>query len=71
MAKFTWGDTVRIAQQAPATARPGETAEVVGISEEHLHYTVEFEDGSDAEVLEDHLICSGRPANQSGLSKRL
>ena len=69
MAKFTWGDSVRIAEAAPANARPGSRASVVGISEQHerhgshlqrfpsgVVYTVEFEDGSDAEVHEDHLI---------------
>jgi hypothetical protein len=49
--------------------RPGSPAEVVGISEQQQRhgsylkqfpigvvYTVEFEDGSDAELQEDHLI---------------
>jgi hypothetical protein len=59
MAKFTWGDSVRIAEAAPANVRPGSAAAVVGVSEHHpseVVYTVEFEDGSDAEVHEDHLI---------------
>jgi hypothetical protein len=59
MAKFTWGDSVRIAEAAPASVRPGSAAEVVGVTEHHpsgIVYTVEFEDGSDAEVHEDHLI---------------
>jgi hypothetical protein len=67
MAKFTWGDSVRIAEDAPANVRPGSPAEVVGITEQHerqgfasgVVYTVEFEDGSDAEVHEDHLIPLG------------
>jgi hypothetical protein len=69
MAKFTWGDSVRISEDAPANVRPGSPAVVVGISEQHerqgsylqgfasgVVYTVEFEDGSDAEVHKDHLI---------------
>jgi hypothetical protein len=69
MARFTWGDSVRIAEDAPANVRHGSPAEVVGVSEQHerqgsylqgfasgVVYTVEFEDGSDAEVREDHLI---------------
>jgi len=68
MPKFTWGDSVQIAEGAPANVRPGSPAAVVGISEQHQRrgshlqefptgvvYTVEFEDGSDAEVHEDHL----------------
>ncbi len=69
MTKFTWGDSVRISEDAPANFRPGSRAEVVGISElrqrhgsylqqfpSGVVYTVEFEDGSDADVHEDHLI---------------
>ena len=69
MPKFTWGDSVRIAEDAPANVRPGSSAEVVGVSERHerigsylntfpsgIVYTVEFADGSSAEVHEDHLI---------------
>jgi hypothetical protein len=69
MAKFTWGDSVRIAKNAPANVRPGSPAEVVGVSEQHerrgsylgefrsgVVYTVEFGDGTDAEVHEDHLM---------------
>ncbi|HWC99899.1 MAG TPA: hypothetical protein VG456_24235 [Candidatus Sulfopaludibacter sp.] len=69
MAKFTWGESVRIAEDAPASVRPGTPAEVVGISERrdghgsHLQgfpggvvYTVEFEDGSDTEVDEEYLV---------------
>jgi hypothetical protein len=69
MPRFTWGDSVRIAEGAPANVRPGSPAEVVGFSEQHKRrgsylqefptgvvYTVEFEDGSDAEVHEDHLV---------------
>ena len=50
---------MRIAEAAPAKVRPGSAAAVVGVSEHHpsgVVYTVEFEDGSDAEVHEDHLI---------------
>jgi len=69
MAKFTWGDSVLIAEDAPANARPGSPAGIVGISEKHnrhgsylqdfpdgVVYTVEFEDGEDAEVHEDHIV---------------
>lgn len=69
IAKFTWGDSVLISEDAPANLRPGSPAEIVGISELHQRhgsyllrfpggvvYTVEFADGSDAEVHEDHLI---------------
>jgi hypothetical protein len=69
MAKFTWGDAVRIAEEAQANVRPGNSAEVVGISEQcerhgsypqtfpsGVVYTVEFEDGTEAEVHEDHLV---------------
>jgi len=69
MPRFTWGSSVKVAAGAPAKARPGSAAEVVGVSEQHersgsyllafpsgVVYTIEFEDGSDAEVHEDHLI---------------
>jgi hypothetical protein len=59
MAKFTQGDSVRIAEDAPASLRPGSLAEVAGVSERHQGhglYTVEFSDGSDAEIGEEHLI---------------
>lgn len=69
MPKFTWGDSVRIAEGAPSSVRPGSSAAVVGISEQHdrqgsyldafptgVVYTIEFDDGSSAEVHEDHLI---------------
>lgn len=67
--KFTWGDIVRISDNAPAIMRPGSPAEIVGISEQHQRhgsylrqfpsgvvYTVEFEDGNDAGVHESYLI---------------
>ena len=60
---------MRIAGEAPANVRPGSPAEVIGISEQHerhgsylevfpsgVVYTVEFNDGTDAEVHEDHLV---------------
>jgi len=69
MPKFKWGDSVRIAEGAPASVRPGSPGLVVGVSEQHQRqgsylqafpsgvvYTVEFADGGDAEVHEDHLI---------------
>jgi hypothetical protein len=63
------GETAcKFAEGAPANVRPGSPAAVVGFSEQHerlgsylqefpsgVVYTVEFEDGSDAEVHEDHL----------------
>jgi hypothetical protein len=72
MAKFTVGDTVRMAEPALLAVRPGRVAEVVGISEEGerhgsyhdafprgVVYTVEFEDGSPAELQEDDLMLLG------------
>jgi hypothetical protein len=69
MSRFTVGDTVRIAEPALLGVRPGSVAEVVGISDERerhgsyldafprgVVYTVEFEDGSPAELQEDHLM---------------
>lgn len=69
MPKFTWGASVRIAEGAPVSVRPRSVAVVVGISEQRerhgsyldtfpsgVVYTVEYEDGSSAEVHEDHLI---------------
>jgi hypothetical protein len=71
MPKFTCGDSVEIAEHAPANLRPGSAAALVGISEQNerqgsylqefssgVVYTVEFGDGSDAQVHEDHLIPS-------------
>ena len=67
MSKFTWGDSVQIAEGAPADLRPGSMAVVVGLSEERhgsflerfphgMVYTVEYEDGSSVELHEDHLV---------------
>ena len=65
MTIFTFDDTVKL---KPGTPRPGALASVVGISLERerngdylqrfprgVIYTVEFEDGSDAEIPEDLL----------------
>ena len=73
-AKFKWGDSVLIAKDSPANLRPGSPAEIVGMSEPHQRqgsylmqfpggvvYTVEFADGSEAEVHEDHI--SPQPPN--------
>lgn len=69
MAKFAWGDSVLVAEDAAVIARPGSPAEIVGISEKQerhgsylqnfpdgVVYSVEFEDGGDAEVHEDHIV---------------
>jgi hypothetical protein len=69
MPKFTWGDSVRVSELAPVNVRPGSEAVVVGFSEESerrgsyleefpcgVVYTVEYEDGTDADVQEHHLI---------------
>ena len=52
--KFRWGDTVRIDDAAPVQLRPGSLAAVVAISGSpgQIQYTVEFGDGTDAEVPE-------------------
>jgi len=59
--KFHWGDTVRIAEEAPSHLRPGALGEVCGISSHHasidtdctqgsnerdIMYTIEFGDGT-------------------------
>lgn len=62
---ITWGDTVLVSDDAPEQLRPGCFASVVGISTEDQRaggylerfpsgtvYTIEFGDGSDAEVHE-------------------
>lgn len=62
---FTWDDTVKVRLSAPPNLRPGNLASVVGISlqperkGEYLRqfpygvvYTIEFEDGSDAQIEE-------------------
>jgi len=66
MAAFTYNDTVKVKQGAPARCRPGQLASVVGISLEAerrgeflkafphgIVYTIEFEDGSSVELHED------------------
>lgn len=64
--KFTWGDLVRVSEDAESTMRPGDLADVVAITEINSEvlaksygaplgetvYTVEFGDGSSAEVPE-------------------
>jgi len=63
----TWGDTVRIRENAPSKWRPGAYADVCGITEIEtadqartfecpigtMVYLVEFTDGSDVEVPEN------------------
>lgn len=73
MNKYTWNDIVTTKATAPKKTRPGERAWVVGIMTqegrkgdflkefpEGTVYTIEFEDGSDAQVKEDDLILLSR-----------
>ncbi|WP_256079459.1 hypothetical protein [Massilia sp. YIM B04103] len=64
--KFNYGDIIQIASDAPAELRAGERGWIVGIFTERqgsgfdhfppgVVYTVEYEDGSSAEVHEMHL----------------
>lgn len=66
--RFTWGDLVVVNASAPARFRPGAAASVVGVLEVvprlaaelgtpvgSIVYTLEFSDGSDAQVVEDLL----------------
>lgn len=64
--KFTWGDVVRVSEEAFHVMRPGEEGSVVGMAEAgtqdraekhgadlgEMMYTVEFGDGSSVEVPE-------------------
>ena len=54
---FTWGDCVKVAESAPANLRPGARAAIVGLDDraDQPAYTVEFGDGSDAEIAETML----------------
>ena len=78
MAPFTYNDTVRVKQAAPAQWRPGELASVVGISLEAersgeflktfphgILYTIEFEDGSSVQLHAD-LVEKGAFPSESG-----
>jgi hypothetical protein len=67
--KFTWGDTVRVKDEAPKNFHPGEIVSVCGLAEistEDLKmdptlieptwlYTVEFGDGHSIEIPESYL----------------
>jgi len=66
---FTWNNIVITRDDAPPQVRPGSRAWIVGMSEasersgDYLRefpsgrvYTIEFEDGSDAQALESWLI---------------
>jgi len=77
MAPFTYNDTVRVKQAAPAQWRPGELASVVGISLEAersgeflktfphgILYTIEFEDGSSVQLHEDLVRRAHSQANR-------
>lgn len=66
MARFTYDDIVRVRESAPAGARPGAKAWVVGVFEarpgkyfdtfpEGVIYTIEFEDGASIEIHESSL----------------
>jgi hypothetical protein len=68
MARFTWGDSVRIRLDAPPNYRPGEYAAVVGVVEATFRngpyfdsfppgalYTVEYADFSSQDVPEESL----------------
>lgn len=72
---FTWNDTVKVRLSAPPNLRPSNLASVVGISlqaerkDEYLRqfphgvvYTIEFEDGSDAQIEEGLLERSAFPS---------
>lgn len=60
-AKFTWGDSVRVATAAPSEFRPGAYAAVCGVTEpdatrsEHF-YTIEYDDGSSVQIAEGYLV---------------
>lgn len=69
MAKFTWGDSAQVTDDAPAVLRPGSQVAIVGVIEpldrrgsyfdnfaEGVIYTIEFEDGSSADTHEDYLL---------------
>jgi hypothetical protein len=68
MAKFTWGDRLRIRDDAPAALRPGAIVWVTGVHEgetrrgshfeifpEGTVYAIEYEDASFNDVHEDDL----------------
>ena len=71
--KFTWGDSVTIAKNAPPGFHPSEFASICGFyqitSEEGAKafecnigdwiYTVEFSDGSDIQIAEPYLVKYG------------
>jgi hypothetical protein len=73
--RITWGTTVSVRVGEPPQHRPGEIAEVVGITEANAHlatkyqvalgtplYTIEFGDGTDVELPETALeIVTTRP----------
>ena len=52
--KFTWGDSVRVADEAPSQYRCGDFGSICGIRESgsHVLYTVEFGDGASIEIPE-------------------
>ena len=48
--ELTWGDTVIVSAGAPAEYRPGQIASVVAFGSDPPLVTVEFGDGTDAQV---------------------
>jgi hypothetical protein len=65
VSKFTWGDTVKVVDNAPPTAKPGSIVSIVGVHDgasrsgeyfdrfpEGTVYSIEYDDGSSIEVPE-------------------
>jgi hypothetical protein len=59
MSSVTWGDEVVVSDAAPSKFKPGSRAWVVGLgtSERNL-VTIEYEDGSSAEIPPELLLLS-------------
>lgn len=56
MVEYTYGDSVRVSKGAPAELRPGSYASVVALGTPNRpELTIEYDDGSDAEVLPELL----------------
>jgi hypothetical protein len=52
--RFSWGDSVRVKDEAPAELRPGDIGDVVAITGDgaEVLYTIEFGDGTDTQIAE-------------------
>jgi hypothetical protein len=53
VSEITWGDTVRVSENAPSEFRPGEFGAVCGWNESNIpviYFTVEFGDGVTLEI---------------------